>query len=129
MLTGQQANSERKEFFYINDDAQMTALRYENWKAVFCEQRAQGTLRIWAEPFVCLRLPKIFNLRLDPFERADITSNTYYDWLIQRAFLLVPAQAKVAEFIETFREFPPRQKPSSFSVDEVMATMQRSHGG
>jgi arylsulfatase len=127
-LTGQAEKSERKEFFYINDDAQLVALRYENWKAVFCEQRAQGTLRIWAEPFVCLRLPKIYNLRLDPFERADITSNTYYDWLIQRAFLLVPAQAKVAEFVETFRDFPPRQKPSSFSVDEVMAAMSRAHG-
>ncbi len=127
-LTGQQDKSERKEFFYVNDDAQLVAIRYENWKAVFCEQRAQGTLRIWAEPFVCLRLPKIYNLRLDPYERADITSNTYYDWLIQRAFLLVPAQAKVAEFVETFKDFPPRQKPSSFSVEEIMASMSRAHG-
>jgi arylsulfatase A-like enzyme len=129
MLTGQQEKSARKEFFYINDDAQMVALRYENWKSVFCEQRAPGTLRIWAEPFTCLRLPKIFNLRLDPYERADITSNTYYDWSIQRAFLVVPAQALVAQFVESFRDFPPRQKPSSFSVDEVLAAMSRANGG
>jgi arylsulfatase len=129
MLTGQQEKSARKEFFYINDEAQLVALRYENWKAVFCEQRAQGTLRVWAEPFTCLRLPKMFNLRLDPYERADITSNTYYDWAIQRAFLIVPAQALVAEFVESFRAFPPRQKPSSFSVEEVLAAMTRAHGG
>jgi arylsulfatase A-like enzyme len=129
LLTGQQEKSARKEFFYINDDAQLVAMRYENWKMVFCEQRAPGTLRIWAEPFVCLRLPKLINLRLDPYERADITSNTYYDWAIQRAFLIVPAQAMVAQFVETFREFPPRQKPSSFSVDEVLASMSNAHGG
>jgi arylsulfatase len=129
MLTGQQEKSARKEFFYINDDAQLVAMRYENWKLVFCEQKVQGTLEIWAAPFVCRRLPKMFNLRLDPYERADITSNTYYDWTIQRAFLIVPAQALVGQFIETFRNFPPRQKPSSFSVDEVMAAMSRAHGG
>jgi arylsulfatase len=104
-------------------------MRYENWKMVFCEQKVQGTLEIWAAPFVCRRLPKMFNLRLDPYERADITSNTYYDWTIQRAFLIVPAQAMVAQFVETFKNFPPRQKPSSFSVDEVMASMSRAHGG
>jgi arylsulfatase A-like enzyme len=129
LLTGQQEKSARKEFFYINDDAQLVAMRYENWKMVFCEQRAQGTLRIWAEPFVCLRLPKLFNLRLDPYERADVTSNTYYDWAIQRAFLIVPSQALVGQFVESFKDFPPRQKPSSFSVDEVLAAMSRAHGG
>src|SRR3954462_3115131 len=128
LLTGQQEKSARKEFFHINDDAQLVAIRYENWKLVFCEQKVQGTLEIWAAPFVCRRLPKMFNLRLDPYERADVTSNTYYDWTIQRAFLIVPAQAMVAQFIETFKDFPPRQKPSSFSVDEVMAAMERSPG-
>jgi arylsulfatase len=118
----------RKEFFYINDDAQLVAMRYDNWKMVFCEQRAQGTLRIWAEPFTCLRLPKLFNLRLDPYERSDITSNSYYDWAIQRAFMIVPSQALVQQFVATFKDFPPRQKPSSFSVDEVLAQMERSHG-
>jgi arylsulfatase len=128
LLTGAEEKSARKEFFYINDDAQLVAVRYENWKMVFCEQRAQGTLRIWAEPFVCLRLPKMFNLRMDPYERADITSNTYYDWSLQRAFLVVPAQALVAKFIATFKDFPPRQKPSSFSVDEVLKKMSESQG-
>jgi len=128
-LTGQREKSERKEFFYINDDAQLVSMRYENWKMVFCEQKVQGTLEIWAAPFVCRRLPKMFNLRLDPYERADITSNTYYDWTLQRAFLVVPAQAMVAQFVETFKDFPPRQKPSSFSVDEVLASMSRAHGG
>jgi arylsulfatase len=70
----------------------------------------------------------MFNLRLDPYERADITSNTYYDWTMQRAFLFVPAQAFVANFIETFKEFPPRQKPSSFSVDQVMEQLERARG-
>jgi hypothetical protein len=129
LLTGEQEKSARKEFFYINDDAQLVSVRYENWKMVFCEQRAEGTLRIWAEPFVCLRLPKLYNLRLDPYERADITSNTYYDWALQRAFMVVPAQALVQQFVESFRDFPPRQKPSSFSVDEVLAAMSRAHGG
>ena len=129
LLTGQQEKSERREFFYINDDAQLVALRYDNWKLVFCEQKVAGTLEIWAAPFVCRRLPKMFNLRLDPYERADITSNTYYDWTIQRAFLIVPAQAIVAQFVETFKDFPPRQKPSSFSVDEVLTQMTNSQGG
>src|SRR5262252_4633940 len=92
-LTGQVPKSPRESFIYINDDQQVTGLRYDNWKIVFMEQRAQGTLRIWAEPFVNLRLPKIFNLRTDPYERADITSNTYYDWLMDHVFVLVPAQA------------------------------------
>ena len=92
-LTGQVAKSPRESFFYINDDQQLIGLRYDNWKFVFMEQRVQGTLRIWAEPFVTLRVPKIFNLRTDPYERADITSNTYYDWFLDHAFMMVPAQA------------------------------------
>src|SRR5215469_1644748 len=127
-VTGQEEKSARKEFFYINDDAQLVALRYENWKAVFCEQKAQGTLDIWSEPFVCRRLPLLFNLRTDPYERADITSNTYWDWEMRRVFLLVPAQAFVAQFIGTFKDFPPRQKPSSFSVDQVLAAMTKTQG-
>jgi arylsulfatase len=128
-LTGQQDKSARKEFFYINDDAELVAIRYENWKVVFCEQKTPGTLDIWAEPFVCRRLPKLFNLRTDPYERADITSNTYYDWTIQRAFLFVPAQAFVAQFVGTFKDFPPRQRPSSFSVDQIMKQLEAAHGG
>jgi len=123
-LTGESDESPRSHFFYVSDDGDLTALRYDNWKIVFAEQRAQGTLRIWAEPFTPLRVPKMFNLRTDPFERADVTSNTYYDWLLDRVFILVPAQAYVARMLETFREFPPRQKPASFSVDQVMEKLQ-----
>ena len=84
------------------------------------EQRAPGTMRIWANPFTSLRVPKIFNLRTDPYERADITSNTYYDWLLDHAFLLVPAQAYVGQFLMTFKDYPQRQKAASFNLDEVL---------
>ena len=119
-LTGQTTEDPRKGFFYFNDDGDLVALRYDNWKVVFAEQRAEGTLRIWSEPFTPLRVPKIFNLRMDPYERADITSNTYYDWLIDHAYILVPAQAGVAEFLGTFRDFPPSQRSASFSIDQVL---------
>lgn len=123
-LTGQQDKSARLEFFYFNDDGQLVAVRYENWKQVFCEQRVEGTLQVWAEPFVCQRLPKLINVRMDPYERAPITSNTYFDWQIRHAYMGVPTQDLVAKFIETFKEFPPRQKPSSFSIDQVMKQME-----
>ena len=90
------------------------------------EQRAPGTLRIWAEPFTNLRIPKIFNLRTDPYERADITSNTYYDWLLDHAFQLVPAQDYVGQFLATFKDYPQRQKAASFNLDEVMQKLQES---
>jgi len=115
--------SPRKEIFYFSDDGDLTALRYGPWKLVFMEQRAQGTLRTWAEPFTPLRLPLMFNLRRDPYERAQLTSNTYYDWLIDRAYLLVPAQAYVGQFLATFKEYPPRQKAASFSLEQVMESM------
>ena len=127
-LTGKEEKSPRESFFYCNDDQQLTALRYDNWKFVFLEQRVRGTLQIWAEPFVSLRVPKIFNLRTDPYERADETSNTYYDWLIDRVFLLVPAQDYVGEFLKTFKEFPPRQEAASFNLDDVMKKLQESGG-
>ena len=85
-LTGQEKKSPRIEYFYFSDDGDLTAFRYDNWKIVFMEQRVTGTMRIWAEPFVPLRVPKIFNLRTDPYERADITSNTYYDWLLEHVY-------------------------------------------
>ncbi|MFO0880553.1 MAG: arylsulfatase [Gemmataceae bacterium] len=127
-LTGKTDKSPRVSFLYCNDDAQLVALRYDNWKFVFLEQRAPGTLRIWAEPFVSLRVPKIFNLRLDPYERADVTSNTYYDWLIDHAFLLVPAQEIVGRFAATFKEYPPRQRAASFSVDQILEKLQENPG-
>ena len=127
-LTGQVPNSPRVSFLYINDDQQLTGLRYDNWKLVFMEQRAPGTLLIWANPFTNLRVPKIFNLRTDPYERADLTSNTYYDWLLDHAFLLVPAQAYVGQFLMTFAEYPQRQKAASFNMDEVMEKLKESGG-
>jgi arylsulfatase A-like enzyme len=123
-LTGKEPKSPRISYFYFSDDGDLTSLRYDNWKIVFMEQRARGTLAVWAEPFIPLRVPKMFNLRTDPFERADITSNTYYDWILDHAFLLVPAQKYVGDFLATFAEFPPRQKAASFSLDQVMAKLE-----
>lgn len=127
-LVDKEKKGPRKEFFYFSDDGDLTGLRYDNWKFVFAEQRVQGTLQIWAEPFVKLRVPKIFNLRMDPYERADITSNTYYDNLLNHAFLLIPAQEYVAKFLESFKTFPPRQKAASFSIDQVLEILQKNPG-
>jgi arylsulfatase len=124
-LTGQQDKSARREFFYFNDDGQLMAVRVDDWKIVFCEQRVEGTLQIWREPFVCMRAPTLFNLRMDPYERAEITSNTYNDWTLRLSFIVVPAQALVAQFIGTFKDYPPRQKPSSFSVDQIMEQLEK----
>ena len=126
-LTGQQPNSARTEFIYFNDDGDLVALRYGNWKIVFEEQRATGTLRIWAEPFTKLRVPKLFNLRSDPYERADITSNTYYDWFMSDgAGVFIAAPPVVGQFLATFKDYPPSQRPSSFSIDQLVEKMQRS---
>jgi arylsulfatase A-like enzyme len=127
-LTGQVNKGPRESFLYINDDQQLVALRYDNWKLVFMEQRAPGTLLIWSNPFTNLRVPKIYNLRTDPYERADVTSNTYYDWLIDHAYLMVPAQAYVGQFLTTFKDYPQRQKAASFNMDEVMANLKESGG-
>jgi arylsulfatase A-like enzyme len=126
-LTGQQERGARKEFVYFNDDGDLVALRYENWKFVFEEQRAQGTMRIWAEPFTKLRVPKLFDLRSDPYERADVTSNTFYDFFLSDgAGPFIASQAIVAPFLATFKEFPPSQRPSSFSIDQLIEKMERS---
>ncbi|HEV8453482.1 MAG TPA: arylsulfatase [Gemmatimonadales bacterium] len=119
-LTGAETKSPRSGFFYFSDDGDLTALRYDHWKVVFMEQRVAGTLRIWQEPFVSLRFPKLFNLRTDPYERADITSNTYWDWVLDHIFLFLPAQTFVGQFLATFKEFPPRQKAASFTIDQVL---------
>jgi arylsulfatase len=99
-----------------------------DWKVVFYEQRAH-TMQLWAEPFVELRIPKVFNLRRDPFERADENSNTYWDWVVDHVFALYPAQALTAQQIQSFAEFPPRQKPSSFNLDRVLEQMQAATDG
>lgn len=128
-LTGKEEKSPRPGFIYFDDDGNLVALRYDNWKVVFMEQRAQGTLRIWAEPFTPLRLPKLFNLRTDPFERADITSNTYYDWLLDHVYIVFAAQGIVTQFIETFKEFPPAQKAASFTIDQALENMTKLASG
>ncbi|MDX2039465.1 MAG: arylsulfatase [Isosphaeraceae bacterium] len=127
-LTGAATKGPRESFFYANDDQELTGLRFDNWKLVFMEQRAPGQLQVWAEPFVTLRVPKIFNLRNDPYERADITSNTYYDWLLDHAFLLVPAQDYVGRFVATFKDFPPRQKAAQFNVGQVFEKLLENSG-
>ena len=113
-------------FFYFNDDAELVGMRFENWKIVFAEQRCQGTLRTWAEPFTPLRVPKLFNLRTDPYEYADITSNTYYDWFLRRDFFVFYATAMASQFLDTFKEFPPRHPPASFSVDQIVKKLDTS---
>ncbi len=123
-LTGEADRSARDHFFYVSDEGDLMALRFSNWKILFLEQRAEGTLRVWAEPFTELRVPKIFNLRTDPFERADITSNTYYDWLLSHAYLLVPAQAYVMQMAASLVDFPPRQESSRFNVSAMIAKLQ-----
>ncbi|MDJ0993886.1 MAG: arylsulfatase [Dinoroseobacter sp.] len=127
-LLGEEEEGPRDEIFYFADTGELTALRYEDWKMIFLEQKEYTTLRAWIEPWTPLRVPLIFNLRRDPYERAYRTSNTYYDWLIDRVFFLVPAQQYVARFLSTFQEFPPRQKPASFSIDQVMEQMTAAIG-
>jgi arylsulfatase len=120
---GDVEESPRREFFYFSDTGELLNLRYNNWKVVFAEQRAEG-FDVWQEPFTPLRLPKLFNLRTDPFELADHTSIGYAQWRIERVFALVPAQVLVGNFLSTFREYPPRQKPGSFSIDQVLDSLQ-----
>ncbi|HCB06861.1 MAG TPA: arylsulfatase, partial [Nocardioides bacterium] len=128
-LTGAAEQSPRQHFFYVSDDGDLTAMRYDNWKFVFLEQRATGTLQIWQEPFTELRFPKLFNLRTDPYERADITSNTYYDWVLDHIFLFVPAQTYVARMLQTLAEFPPRQEPASFNLERVLEKLKAGASG
>jgi arylsulfatase len=123
-LTGEVEESPRKGLVYFSDDGDVLALRFDNWKVVFMEQRTAGTLELWAEPFVPLRVPKLFNLRLDPFERADFTSNTYYDWFLDNDFIALAATYVLTEFLETFVEFPPRQKAASFTIDQAVAKLE-----
>ena len=125
-LTGEEKKSPRKGMVYFSDDGDCVALRYDNWKVVFMEQRVEGTLRIWAEPFVVLRVPLLYNLRTDPFERANITSNTYYDWLMTNGYLALAAGVIMAEFLATFAEFPPRQRAASFTIDQAMEKLEAS---
>ena len=124
-LSGQAKESPREAFFYISDDGDIMAIRMKDWKVVLMEQRAK-TLQCWFEPFVRYRAPKMFNLRRDPFERADENSNTYWDWVISHAYIVYAMQGAVAQQIQAFVKFPPRQKPAAFNLDEVMRKLQES---
>jgi arylsulfatase len=126
-FAGRTLESPRDRFFYVNDDAELVALRVGDWKFIFKEQRAHQ-LALWLEPFVELRAPKIVNLRRDPFERALTDSNTYWDWFMDRIYLVIPAQGVVAEAIAELKEFPPRQKPASFNLDRVLEKLREAAG-
>ena len=127
-LMGEADEGPRKEVFYFTDDGDLSALRYGDWKLIFMEQKIPQTFRAWIEPFTPLRVPLILNLRRDPWERAPLTSNTYFDWLMDRAYLLVPAQEYVGNFLMTFKDYPPRQKAASFSLDQVMEKLTSPTG-
>ena len=127
-LKGDAAESPRQEFLYWNDDGKLVALRHAQWKVVFAEQRGHS-LDVWQDPFVDLRFPKLFNLRTDPFERADHEAIDYGRWRVDRAFALVPAAAYVGQWLQSFKEFPPRQKPASFSINQVMEKLQEGNSG
>ena len=127
-LTEKGTASPRKGFIYFDDDGDLVAVRFGNWKVVFMEQRCTGTLAVWSEPFVSLRLPKLFNLRTDPLERADITSNTYYDWFLSKSYMVGAAGGIVEQFLRTFAEFPPRQKAATFTIDQVLDKMKAALG-
>jgi arylsulfatase len=121
--------SPRKGFIYFSDDGDVVGVRFDNWKVVFMEQRCTGTMAVWSEPFVALRLPKLFNLRTDPLERADTTSNTYYDWLLSRLYMFGAAAGIVEEFLKTFKEYPPRQRAATFTIDQALGKMQAAMSG
>ena len=127
-LTGKTDACPRNHFYYVNDDGALVALRVGDWKVVFQEQRAK-TMQLWAEPFVELRLPKIFNLRRDPFERADENSNSYWEWHLDHVYIMYPAQNLVARELQSLIDFPPRQEPASFNLDQIMKKLDDASGG
>jgi arylsulfatase len=122
-LTGQEKECPRNLFVYISDDGDVLGVRYDNFKFVFMEQRCKGTLAVWGEPFTRLRVPKIFNLRTDPYEFADTTSNSYWEWYIYHGFMIMAAQQITSKWAETFKEFPPIQKPNTFTIDDALKVM------
>ena len=125
-FTGEVKESPRQSLVYFSDDGELMAVRLGDWKLQFAVQRA-FQMNVWAEPLVKLRLPHIFSLRRDPFERADFNSNTYWDWMVDHAPILYACQAVVAEQISGFAKFPPRQKPASFNLDEVLTQASKAH--
>jgi arylsulfatase A-like enzyme len=128
-LTGQEATSPRVDYFYFSDDGDLMCVRYDNWKIVFAVQPVNGTFEVWQKEFEHPRVPYIYNLRTDPFERATITSNTYYDWALDHSFLAIPAQGVVGQFLATFKDYPPRQKAASFTIQQILDKMSQPRGG
>jgi arylsulfatase A-like enzyme len=128
-LTGKAKKGPRQLFVYLSDDCDVIGLRMDNWKVVFIEQRCKGTLQVWAEPFTKLRVPKLFNLRTDPFEYADVTSNTYYEWFMRRAYIMYAAQSIAGKWAATFKDFPAIQKPNTFTLDDALAAMSAAGSG
>lgn len=122
-LTGKEKKSPRKLFVYLSDDNDILGLRFDNWKIVFMEQRCQGTLQVWQEPFTRLRVPKLFNLRTDPFEYADITSNSYYEWFLYHDYIALGSLSIAEKWAETFKDFPPVQRPNTFTIDDALRTL------
>jgi arylsulfatase A-like enzyme len=134
-LTSQQDHGNRNEFYYFDDDGELVAMRFDHlqpgattktaWKVVFCEQRAAGQLDIWMNPFTCLRAPRLFNLRMDPYEHAQISGYGYYGWQTDNIYVVVEGTRRAAEFLQTFIEYPPSQAPASFSIDQVAAAIKQ----
>ncbi|WP_289030637.1 arylsulfatase [uncultured Algoriphagus sp.] len=126
-LTGKVKESPRNEFWYVNDDGQVVAARYDDWKVVFLENRGQA-FGVWREPFTELRVPLLFHLRRDPFEKAQHNSNTYNDWFLERPFVIVPIQALAAKFLQTMQDYPPSQSPGSFNLSKIEETLRNAGG-
>ena len=127
-LSGKAETSPRSEFFYVNDDGQVVAIRYDDWKAVFLENRGVA-FEVWREPFTELRVPLLFNLRRDPFEKAHPNATTYNDWFIDRAFVAVPLQQIAGRFLMSMKDFPPSQTPGSFNLEKIQKQIEAAGAG
>ena len=127
-ISGKTDESPRKYFIYVNDDGQIVAMRYEDWKAVFLENRGQA-FEVWREPFTELRVPLLFNLRRDPYEKAQHNSNTYNDWFLDRVFILAPMQRVAGQFLMTMKDYPPSQAPGSFNLEGIQKKIEATMGG
>ena len=127
-LAGKTQVSPRQEFIYVNDDGQIVAMRVLDWKAVFLENRGQA-FGVWREPFIELRVPLLFNLRRDPFEKAQHNANVYHDWFLERPFVVVPMQQIAGKFLMTMKEFPPSQTPGSFNLEKIQKQIEAATGG
>ena len=125
-LTGKADQSARHDFYYFDDDGDLVATRYDDWKVVFKEQPAPGGFAVWQTPLVTWRIPKLFNLRMDPYERADVVSDQYNDWLVRNDYLLVKGQLQAAAFLETFVKYPPSQRGASFNIEGVRAQVDKA---